>query len=350
MKKIILCLLIFIIITITTITYLNHKSLAITNIDNSIPIDIKKIDNITIEESINNQLPQSIMDLFDNYPALPNTIKEANIKVPIIENMVPQGMTLIKDNIFITYYSDNPNSNSICYIIDKNGSLVNIVQLDMKSHVGGLAYDEINELIYLPDNDGELNIYSLNDFLENKKVYYKQKITNISRGLKSYQNDKKTEIDYLYIDNNNLYIGNFSLDNNGLVKKYNITMQNNKINLTFQHKFKVPNKVQGLTTKEIQNKEYIIFSQSYRRNSPSYLSIYEYNDTITDFNDHKLKPFIIKLPPMLEQISVNQDYLYTLYESNANKYYNCLEKVNEIITLDLKKILDIYILKINNTN
>lgn len=339
-KKINRILITFIIFIICVNIFYNPIPIFKNNkINNDIEKETISTDNIKSEEIIEEYLTEDILILSEKYLDLLNIIKSNNIKMPIIENMVPQGIAIIKNYIFITYYSNIKGNNSICYIMNKKGEFIKKVQLDTNSHVGGIGYDEQNEYIYIPDNNGIINIYPLEDFLLQAEVKAIQKFDNIGDNLPYYKNNKKNQIDYLYIDNNMLYIGNFSRNNQGMIKKYEIKNNEGLIELSLKKSFLVPNEIQGVVIKKIKDKEYIIMSQSYGRNKPSYLNIYEYDENIDDYRINNIKKQTYKLPPMLEQIYPTNNSLYIIFESSASLYYNCLEKVNSICILDLEKIL-----------
>lgn len=357
MKKIIRrSFIAFVLATICFYMY-NCPFLEVDNNSNNDNVDNNDITNEVIntdiieeeEQDIESWLTEDVITLLEKYPDLSNIIKSGNIRIPIIENMIPQGIAVVKKYIFISYYSNLKKNNSICYIMNKKGDLIRIVQLDTNSHVGGIGYDEKNELIWIPDNDGIVNVYSLKDFFSQNEVNAIQKFDDISDGLINYKNNAKSQIDYLYIDNNILYIGNFSLNNTGKLKKYEIINNEGLIELSLKNSFLVPNEVQGITIKKYKDKEYIIMSQSYGRYRPSYLNVFEYNENITNYRDKNIKRIKYKLPPMLEQIFLEKNFLYIIFESNAPQYYDCLEKVNSIFILDFEKILkDFY--DINNTD
>lgn len=128
----------------------------------------------------------------------------------------------------------------------------------------------------------------------------------ISDSLINYKNNTKSQIDYLYIDNNILYIGNFSLDNTDKVKKYEIINNECIVELSLKNSFLVPNEV--LTIKKYKDREYIVMSQSYGRNRPSYLNVFEYDENITNYRDKSIKRIKYKLPPMLEQIFLEKNF------------------------------------------
>lgn len=273
----------------------------------------------------------------NKYPKLNNIIEYSDIEIPNQNNFIPQGIAVIKDIIYITGYYEN-NTNSKCYLIDKKGNIINTVTLDTNSHVGSIAYDKINDLIWIPDNNGILNAYNPNDFISSTKVKSQYQFNNISEYLEHYKNDNEYLIAYLYVYDKYLYIGNFSINKTCTIKKYEIIKDNNKVTLKYINKFKVPKKTQSILFMKENNKTYMILSNSYGRRKPSYINVYKYNDEIKNYNG--LEILKIKAPPMLEQINIYNKSLYFLFESNATKYWNCPEKVEYILVGNSYKLLN----------
>lgn len=279
---------------------------------------------------------ENVKEIINRYPEFKNVINEGNVVLPIADDMVPQGITLMGDYILITSYDNLGKRNSIVHVLDKKGNLVNKVTLDNKSHVGGISYDKENNLIWLPDDDGVLLAYESEEFINKKNVKYKYKFNNVSDELKDFLNKDRKLIAFLTIDDGYIYIGNFSKDNKSIVKKYEIINNGEEILLKYMNKFKVPAKTQSITFKNIGNKKYMLTSNSYTRRKSSYIKVFEYKEEISDY-EKEIKS--IELPPMLEQIVVDDNNLYIIFESNAKKYSNCLEKIGYICVLDLYKII-----------
>lgn len=280
-------------------------------------------------------ISKEIDSVLNKYPDFKNVIKRANIKVPIFDNMIPQGMTIMNSYILITAYDEINQENSKCYVLNQFGEVKNIVDLNMKSHVGGIAYDKKNNLIWIPDNDGVLNAYYSHDFITKKQVEVKYQFKDIASGLVDYQNEKKNLISYLCIYDKELYIGSFSAIKKGVVKKYNIVNKGENLQLEYVDSFFVPTLVQGITFYKKDNSKYLILSRSYGRNRDSYIEIYQYKEDIKDYTI--IKKISLVLPPMLEQISSYNDKLYIIFESNAKKYQNSFHKVENICVLSFNK-------------
>lgn len=312
------------------------------NLDWDSPEEFFKIwGNIpNIEEKKLKSLSTDVVILFNKYPDMADIISKSNIKLPELENMIPQGITIVKDYFIITTYDKSGESNSKCFVLSKNGELKNIVTLDTNSHVGAISYDPINNLLWTPEHNGILNAYNADDFFTQEEVSYKYSFDDVGDRLKNYENKLKSLIAYLCIKDNKIFIGSFDDTDKGIVKEYEIiNNEDGSISLNYLKEFKVPPKVQGIEFYEYNNDTYMILSCSYGRFSQSNLNIYKYDEEILDYGSSLIKKITIKLPPMLEQVTSVSNNLYVLFESKAKEYDNCLEKISDICVFDLNKII-----------
>lgn len=279
----------------------------------------------------------SVSNIMSKYPDMNDMLVQANIKIPKYKDMIPQGLSIMNDVYLITAYDENKNNNSVCYVINKSGDVINIVDLNTKSHVGGIIYDDKNNLIWIPDNNGILNAYRSEEFLTKTKVTSKYAFDNISDGLVDFQNKNKNLIAFLTIKDNHLYIGNFSINESILVKEFDIISNDEKISLKYIRNFNVPAKTQGMLFYKKDNKDYLIISNSYRRRSKSHIYVFEYDENNNNYLVDNAKE--ITLPPLLEQITINNNRIYALFEAGAKRYENGIDRIEFICSLDLKKIL-----------
>ena len=336
MKKIIIIVAIFL---SSLLIVINNEILDSEDIvDNSAVVNNEIINNEDYGDKklgyIN--ISDEVREVAINYPEFLSTMIAGNIKIPIYDNMVPQGIALMGDYILITSYDSDGKNNSVVYVMDKNGDIVNIVDLGNKSHVGGIAYDDVNELIWIPGNNGVLKAYQAIDFINDKKVKAKYSFNNVSDDLVYFLDEKKKLIAFVTIDEDNIYFGNFSKDEESIVKKYRIINSDGRVSLSYINSFMVPARTQSITFFNKGLKKYIIMSNSYQIRKSSYIKVYEYQDNITNYREELSN---IELPPMLEQSVVNGNSLYTIFESKAKKYSNCPEKMEYICVLDIYKII-----------
>ena len=272
-----------------------------------------------------------VQALFYLYPDFAYLLKEANLKIPIYENMIPQGITFINNHFLITAYDSQNKVNSQVYLVNKDGDVINTVTLNTKSHVGSIFYDKINQLIWLPGLNN-LEAYNPEDFFTKTTAVPKYIYNNVNNDLLDYQNKNLNTISYLTIYHNDLYVGSFGYLEKGLVKKYHITKNGNYLSLVYNAEFSVPSKVQSLAFYEKDNQTYLFLTRSYGRNNPSYLEIYHFTNQLQE------KIISYKLPSMLEQITLENNNIYAIFESNASKYIESKAKIEDICIFDLTKI------------
>ncbi len=303
------------------------------------PLKNEKIDSQTIEENFPKEkdyISSHLYKILEKYPDLKNAILAASTNLTFEKQMVPQGITLTEEHIIITAYDFKKRGNSKCYIYTMDGKMVNVVSLDTKSHVGSIAYDKKNDFVFIPGDNGTVLVYKKDDLLYNNfanSTFY----FDLSEKFKIYDNKYTNVVDYLTIDEDDLYVGNFLNNENGLVQKYKIVGENNRLKLILSKEFTVPQKVQGISFYKEGDTKYMILSISFGRKNDSYLEIYNYRDDIIDYTTEK--KINLTMPPMLEQNTIYNDRLYIIFESNANKYKNSKNKVDCICILDIKKIL-----------
>ena len=291
---------------------------------------LNTIDEV-LEYTKKDSLNEEEKNLFSKYPDFKKYLIRANIPIPIKDNMIPQGITVYKNLLLITAYDSLVEKVSVCYVLTKYGKLVKTIDLKTKAHVGSIVYDNLNKLIWLPDINGSLKAYRIDDFLLNDKILPIYTFEEVGNNLPNYVNKEENEIAFLDVNDNNIYLGSFNLNSKGLVKQYQFS--NN--NLIHDNNFSIPSKVQSISIVKKDNINYMLLSRSYGRNNDSYLEIYTMN------NNKNIKIKTLVMPPMLEQITIDNDKLYAIFESNALKYIESKYTVKDICVFDLNKILEL---------
>ncbi len=263
---------------------------------------------------------------------------DTNTKLPLKDAMVPQGLTKVDDNYLISSYDFNKEQSSIIYVCDEEGSIKCENDLGMKSHVGGIAYDQKNNLVWVAASRGYVNAYCKDEVIDEIDCECRYSF-NVSEGLKNYMYPWKNSISYLAIDGNHLYVGSFALFKNGLVKKYLIENNNGSINLSLVSKFKVPTKVQSLTIYHKDDKDYLLLSRSFGENIPSILQIFTYQEDIDDYTNPKINSVCYKTDAMMEQIIIDNNTLYAIFESSAYPYRYSSSSADNLESTDMSLIL-----------
>jgi len=250
--------------------------------------------------------------------------------------MVPQGLTIMNDYILVSAYEYNKKDNSYIYVFDMNGNKINSFKLQNSAHVGGISYDSKNQLIWVSSNNGSVDAYNSNDILEMEENIPKFDDLDLGDGLTNYIDSNYNSVSFLTTYDNYLYVGNYSLINYGLLKKYSINFENNnkRIILKLENTYKIPSKVQGVTFINRNDNIYMVLSRSCSRRVTSIMQIYKFSDDIKDYNKNK-NYIAYEIPPMVEQTALLDNQIYELYESNAKPYKS--NKNNKTLTKSLIK-------------
>ena len=264
----------------------------------------------------------------NNYYGYLSTLTGDCLNMPDLEGMVPQGLTCYEDFVIISAYNANRFCDSCLFVIDKNDNFIRRVELDNNSHVGGIAYDDCNDLLWVTVND-KLYGYKIEDVLfsdEIEKKYATSSLDNINK------------CSFLNYKDGKLYIGNYDVRYNSVVNVYRLSKneKNGNINFIFDRSLTIPSKTQGIDFLNIDNQEYLILSRSWYIFDDSELLVYKYNEDVNDYTNNYVS--IIKCPPMMEEIkTTDNNELFILYESGAYKYRDCLINMNNIYGSDIKK-------------
>ena len=232
------------------------------------------------------------------------------------EGYIFQGITKVKDKYFITAYKRN--TNSIIFICDEDFILIKKTRLYNNAHVGGICYDN-KDSIYITDKGGTVSIFDLKEILNNDLVFPKKERINVSDKLINIFG--QTACAYISCFNNKYYLGNFNTKKESILKICNKDLEEVKTISNF-HEL-----VQGVTL----NSKYLLISSSFGSLNNSVVTIYKYNN---NYDLTYIKS--IKLPPMLEQIYLDENKLVSLFEINS---YTKKDKYKDILILDLTSIL-----------
>lgn len=275
------------------------------------------------------------------FPFTSDTVDYSTLRIPIVGNMVPQGLSIASNNIFISAYDYKKVNNSCIYVLDNYGDLINTCYLDIKSHVGGISYDKTNSLLWVTGNDGCVVFYDIEDILCRNSAKMVNKPYYIGEGCSDYLVPWKEAIAYMTIYSNHLFVGSFSLSSPGLIKEYKYTIDDNGcVSFELLRSFKCPTKVQGIDFYRKNDKEYILFSRSFGKSNSSLLQIFAYDEVIDDYSDSELKSVNYEMPAMMEQITVADDVLYSLYESASKPYVDgAKETTDHVLVSKLEYLL-----------
>ena len=237
-------------------------------------------------------------------------------RIPALGTMVPQGVTMSNEYIFISLYDSLKISKSMIYVFDHDFSLKRKVLLDSYSHVGGISVDEVNNCIWTSGTHGSVCAYSIDDILSKKEVESVYKNDEVGNDLINYRGQKA--VSFLNVFDNKLFVGNYTCVNDGTLKVYDICVDGDKLSLMYNTKYVVPTMVQGVSFYTFDDQDYILFSRSCGDGVDSFIQMYKFDD---EFDYHNSESVTFQLDPMLEQIDIDENgILNGVFESNAVPY------------------------------
>lgn len=267
----------------------------------------------------------------------------------ICSSMTPQGLTVTENYILVSAYCFTNTHNSVIYVIDKaSHELVKEIVLRNRAHVGGLAYDPIHQNIWIAGTSKGLpqaNAITLAQ-LENYDFHDEYTPITYSQSYDLYAINRSSFITY---HDCALYIGYFTDNTSSVLEKYIINDDGTLATEVSDESFNYTGSLAPIAlpcdvkviTEQAQGvafyKNKILFSKSYGP-FPSTLHVH-YNSIQKLLEDHTMIKKLY-LPEKMEQIYVDGDDLYVLFESAAHGYHaSSLCKIDRILKLDLTKLL-----------
>lgn len=242
-------------------------------------------------------------------------IKNNGFNIENLGTFVLQGICQIDGDIFITAYDNNKICNSKIMIF-KDYKLIHETDLNTKSHVGGIAFDNIHNIIWITDSSGTISGYEYQDIISLKKALPKfKKIKVIKDHINIYGNHATAFITYF---KKKIYVGNFNKGKESAIIAYDVLKDGN-IKENTSKVIKGLDFTQGITFFTQNNNTYLLTSSSFILKK-SLIRVFKFSQDITDLKEEKAL-FTYKLKPMLEQIAMDEKgNLYALFESNALKF------------------------------
>ena len=260
-----------------------------------------------------------------------NSLSIKNNKKEKCTSMTPQGLTVTEKYIFISAYCYVHKHNSVLYVLDKQTKkFIKEIVLDSTSHVGGLAFDENYNKLWIAEYKnsksyvGSLKLEDIEkyDIKENKKIKY----TNFVL-LKDVK-----RASFITYNDNKLLVGYFNLFKHGYFKIFDINNKgtiNKKANITKT----IDTRIQGIA----YDNNILYLSQSFSSNNSKLLIFDNVKDIKKSNNYYESKAkYSIPLPEKLEQIYVYEDRIYLLFESSAFSYkFTSNDNIDRIISFTI---------------
>ncbi len=267
-------------------------------------------------------------------------------KVSMCTSMTPQGLTISEKYLLISAYCHTKEHHSVIWVIDKHThKFVKEIILEGDPHAGGIAYDNKHQNIWVCSKTGktpQLVAFSLDeleryDFNKDKKAIQYNQIFSLI-GLK--------DASFVGYKNDNLYAGYFTQSGTSVLQRYRIDEKGElkeKIENSSDAKteiaqeqgvFDISNDMQGMS----EYKDYVILSRSNGPYSDSHLLVFDAKKTKFNYED-KNAILKIKFPERIEQIVVEKDNLYVLFESASYAYRRFGNThIDRVLKIDLARL------------
>lgn len=264
-------------------------------------------------------------------------------------SMTPQGVAVVDDYLLISAYCHTKQHNTVLYVLNKHThEYIKEVILPGRPHSGSIAYDDEFQNIWIcsrHDEQAQVVSFSLADLEEYDydkdkepiKYQHKENIKTISSN------------SFMTYHNGYLYMGYFSDVEFGGAEKFEIlpdgTINRGYISdygmdemiAIYSEAANFPKSVQGVTFYE----DKLLLSISDGPYLPSKLNIYHNDVGINDFasDDNLLKS--INMPERMEQVYINGDDVYVIFESAAYAYHSLsITPCDRVVKLKLSKLLN----------
>lgn len=231
-----------------------------------------------------------------------------NIELPM--DYYPQGICFTEDYLMVTSYSGDGDALGKIMIFEKSsGEYLLSLEMDAKSHLGGIAYDGTNIWVC---NSSKLSIERISyAFICKATTHYNGKTIDVRNMVEGYPVNLIPSCIAFY--DNKLWIATHAKLTNSQMISYQFDSTENR--LIFDAIYHIPSKVQGIAFDENGR---VLLSTSYGRKNSSYLKVYNSIEEMSKNVDKYTKS--IEMPPCSEGIDIENKKLYVIFESAGKKY------------------------------
>lgn len=268
----------------------------------------------------------------------------------ICTSMTPQGLAVTEDYILVSSYCGSQTHNSVIYVIDKKThEFIKEIVLRNKSHVGGLAYDSIHQNIWISGMSRGIPQVNAITLKQLEEYSFQEDHLPITYS-QSYDLYAIARTSFLTYHDNSLYIGYFTENTASVLEEYDINEDGTLVTQLYSDPLDKSDSITPLAlpsdmrviTEKAQGvafyKNKILFSHSYGI-LPSSLQVF--NNSMQKLLEENAAVQTYYLPEKMEQIYVDGDDLYVLFESAAYNYRaSSFLKMDRIIKLNLNTLLD----------
>jgi len=265
-------------------------------------------------------------------------------KQAVCTSMTPQGLAVTDEYVLVSAYCHTEKHNSVIYVINKETHrFIKEVVLPGLPHVGGLAYDQEHDMLWYSSNTQELaQAVSLTmESIENYDYDAGRHpiATNQVASLYGIVRDS-----FMTFYDGCLYVGCFTKYTDSAIARYAVDDQGNLINtmdegLGMNFGMAVPldystisEQAQGMTFYN----DKLLLSHSFGI-LPSRVVFYEKSDKRLYVDENSAVSY--RFPERIEQIFVDGDDLYVLFESAAYAYSSAsVNIVDRVLKLSLPRM------------
>lgn len=252
----------------------------------------------------------------------------ANVMGKNCKSMVPQGVCKMDEYLLITAYDSQGENNSVIYVLDNKGELNATLVYDKKCHMGGIAYD--GRYVWIAEGGKRgLGAISAESMMAAINISKEKNAKSVK--LKDVIWQQAPELEGTsccgYFDKR-LWIGEFDKNKESHIYGYTVDCSSGSPKINADRYIKAPKRTQGICFYKDDKKVHLIVSTSYGRHNNSVIRCYGLDDYY-DPREQKGKVWVIDrkneyktivLPSMLEQISIDGEFVYCIHESGADKY------------------------------
>ena len=247
--------------------------------------------------------------------------------------MTPQGLAVTEDYVFVSAYCHAKKHNSVIYMIDKESHrFIKEIVLPGQPHVGGLAYDSEHQILWYSSNTQEL-AQAVSLTMESIKNYDYDKsqrpiATNQIASLYGIVRDS-----FMTFYEGCLYVGCFTKYTESAIARYAVEGLGMNFEMAVPLDYStISEQAQGMTFYN----DKLLLSHSFGI-LPSRVVFYEKSDKRLYVDENSAISY--RFPERIEQIFVDGDDLYVLFESAAYAYSAAsVNIVDRVLKLSLPRM------------
>ncbi|MDC7286536.1 hypothetical protein NXH76_01855 [Blautia schinkii] len=259
-------------------------------------------------------------------------------------SMTPQGLAVTEEYVLVSAYCHTGKHNSVIYVVNKESHrFVKELVLPGRPHVGGLAYDPEHEILWYSSNEsGIAEAVSISmedirsyDYMEGHRP------VNVTQVCSLYGIVRDS---FMTFYEGCLYVGCFNKYTESNIARYAVDAEGNLVTkldqgLGMDFAMAIPldystisEQAQGMAFYN----DKLLLSHSFGI-LPSRVVFYEQSDKRLYVNENSAKSY--RFPERMEQIFVEGDNLYILFESGAYAYRaSSANIVDRVLKLSLPKM------------